>query len=324
MFDFKTNVWPTVEEERARTWRRMPLLVQIVFFVLTIVAVAALYGFVHLMKLPQGWVTAAICIVTAEVLIRRARFWRTGMESALWIGGLFAFIVALPSSGRPEAILVFAAAAAIAGWRVRNGLFGALAMVLVTAYFGAREWPWMALAFAVTVSLAALAALAKSWQRPSTEFLWQVTFLVMPVAGYVACVAARFRHRTPALGVTALFSALAVVFAVTGVRLRIRLPLAAAAIAAAIAVIEARDLIPFSPEVELIVAGAIVFAVAAGIMRALRGRTSGFVAGTRKSEAREVLQIAAMIPLATPAAPPAKHGPGGGGEFGGAGSSGQF
>src|SRR6266540_1887754 len=150
MLNFE-NALPTPEEERANAWRRMSLVAQIVFFVLTIVAIAAAYGFLTLLHLPPGWILAIVCIVLAEFLIQRHRFWRTGVESALWIGGLYAFIFSLPSSGKPEAILVFVAAAAIAGWRVRNALFGVLALVLATVYLMAKEWQWTAFGFAMLI-----------------------------------------------------------------------------------------------------------------------------------------------------------------------------
>ena len=76
MSDFKKNAWPTPEEERAKTWRHMSLIVQIVFFVLTIIALSALYGFITLLSLPAGWIVAPASIVVAELLIRRSRFWR--------------------------------------------------------------------------------------------------------------------------------------------------------------------------------------------------------------------------------------------------------
>src|ERR1700720_615295 len=136
------NAWPTPEEERANAWKGKSLLAQCVFFFLTTLAIAAAFGFLSLIKLPQGWIVLIACIALAEYLIRAFHFWRTGVEAALWIGGLYAFIFSLPSSGKPEAILVFVAAAAIAGWRVRNALFGVLAFVLGTVYLMAKDWPW--------------------------------------------------------------------------------------------------------------------------------------------------------------------------------------
>src|ERR1700730_2219092 len=106
MRDFMKNALPAPAEERAKTWRHMSLIVQIVFFVLTIVAMSAFYGLCRLLSLPAGSIILVSSIAVAEMLIRRAHFWRTGVESALWLGGLYAFIFSLPSSGKPEALLV--------------------------------------------------------------------------------------------------------------------------------------------------------------------------------------------------------------------------
>src|SRR6266550_8065826 len=164
MLDFK-NIWPTPEEERSGSWRRMSLLAEIVFFVLTSIAIAAACVFL------PGWFVMIACIAGAEFLIRAHRFWRTGVESALWIGGLYAFIFSLPSSGKPEALLVLAAAAAIAGWRVRNALFGTVAMCLVVAYLAVRNGP--AMISAIAIALLALFAVTRAWRRPSTQMLFQ-------------------------------------------------------------------------------------------------------------------------------------------------------
>jgi len=84
-------------------WRTSALLLRLVFFALTSVGVAAFYGLMKLFLLPAGLITAALTIAAAELLIVRRHFFRTGIESALWLGGLFAIIVSLPSSGKPEA-----------------------------------------------------------------------------------------------------------------------------------------------------------------------------------------------------------------------------
>jgi len=306
-------MWPTPEEERANAWRRMSLIAQIVFFVLTIAAIAIFYGFLSLLGLPT-WLVAVAAIPLGEFLIRRSHFWRTGVESALWIGGLYAIVFSLPHSGRIEALLVLAMPAAIAGWRVRNALFGTLALVLITAYFAAHHWPWFALFFALAVTLAAVFALTRTWQRPSTEFLWQVIVLVMPIAGYIAQL--QERH-----SVVMLYLGVAAVFAAVGIRVRIRVPLAAAVIAIAIAIINAH--LPWDVEVQLIVGGAVALGAAAAIMRALRRKDRGFVIGEPKqSDLQAALSVApTLLSVHAPGGAQVKTG---GGEFGGAGASGSY
>ena len=285
----------------------MSLLVQCVLFFLTTLAIAAWF---FLFEMHGGWFLMLVCIATAEFLIRRYHFWRTGVESALWLGGLYAFIFSLPSSGRPEALLVLGAAAAIAGWRVRNAIFGTAALCFVVAYFHEVGAGVTALMFAVAVSLVALFGVTRVWRRPSTELLWQMLLVVMPVAGYVAS-----RSGWP------VFIALAVLLAFVGVRARIRVPLAAAAIAIAIAIVDLR--LPFSPEAQLIAGGAAALCAATILTRALKRRDRGFVLDVpqQQSELEAILSVAPSIMPAPAAAP---QGIGGGGQFGGAGSSGNF
>jgi hypothetical protein len=326
MLDFKTNAWPTPEEERAMTWRRMSLIVQIVFFVLTIVAITAVYAFCELLHLPKGWIVALSSIAIAEVLIRRAHFWRTGVESALWLGGLYAYIFSLPKSGKPEAILVLAAAAAFAGWRVRNALIGGLASSMVVAYLAARGWNWTAILFALALALIALAGLTREWKRPSTEMLWKVLAVVMPIVGYIAMVMREPRRFVTDGRVVATLFAVAAVFMIVGIRWRLRVALVAAIVCVAITIVEAHDYVPVSIEAELIVIGVMALAVAAAILRALRDKQHGFVLGVpKRSDLQDVLSVAPTL-LSVHAAEGGSAPPhaGGGGEFGGAGASGNF
>jgi hypothetical protein len=320
------RAWPTVEEERAvalgqkTPWRRLSIAMQVVLFVLTIIGVGAFYALSDLLHFPPGRMTLIAALATAEMVIRRTRFWRTGVEAALWLGGLFAFIFSLPSSGKPEAILLFAAAAAIAGLRVRHALFGTLAMVLVCVYLAARDWRWAAFGLAIAITVIAAAALTRMIRRPSTEALWEVSVMVMPLAGY-GCAKRDFASNAV---VIAMYATLAILFLAVAMRFRMRVLLLAMVVSTAIAVVEAHDFIPLSVEWELIVAGALILALATVIIRLLRSRERGFVLDERKREEEDLLQIAAMLPLGTPAAPqPADQTPTGG-EFGGAGASGTF
>jgi len=320
--------WPSVAEERAmafskrvESWRTVSTTTAIAFFVLTVLAIAAFDWFCDLLTLPNGWATAIVAIAVAEFLIRRGRLWGTGVEGALWIGGLFAFIFALPSSGKPEAVLTFVAAAAISGWRVRNALFGALAVVLVTVYLILREWPWSAMLFSVAVAVVALLALIRTWKRPSTETLWNVLAVVMPVAGLAGGLQAT--NSKSDVRVVALFVALAGFALALGIRRRVRGALIAGIVDIVIAGVAAHDFIPFSLETRLILVGATTLAIAGTIARALRGRGRGFVI-TPTSPARETLLNIVPAFLPTPSGSSSPQPVSGGGTFGGAGASGQF
>jgi len=313
---------PSVAEERAEAvrriapgvkveapWRHYGLLLRIVFFVFGLIAVTALFGFLSLLSLPKGILTAAMAIAAAEWLIRQQRFFGTGVEAALWLGGTFSFIFGLPSSGKIEALLVFAAATALCGWRLRSAIFGVLATLLILAYV-AFKWDHeflVAISMALMIAIAAAFALRNVWQRPSTERLFAGLVLVMPVAGYLATIGQRLsRTYIASVPIAILLGITALVLFATGISWRNRVLLVSGTISVALGAIELRDFFRYTIESQLIVAGVLVIAIAATISRALRGATRGFVVTpVRVSAYDEAMQIGGIISIAPHTAPAA-------------------
>jgi uncharacterized membrane protein YgcG len=323
---------PTVTDERTLVlrarklpvpdvgWQTNGVLWSLLLFGLTTLALAATFWLAGEVQLPRGLVTGALALTVAEMLIGRWRFFGTGVESALWIGGLFALIFGLPGSGKPEVFLLFAAAAALAGFRVRNPLFGAGAAVLVVVYLAERRlWP-LAAGLGVTLSLAALAALARELRRPSTEMLFSTLLVVPPIAGAIASAG-----ETSATWAV-VYLAAACVCAVSGIRMRAHAPLIAAGayVAIAIVTLAVHDLLPWPREWRLMAGGAALLALAAGLSRILRRRRAGIVVTpdrlTPLDEALEIGGTLALQPRSGPAAPTRESG----GRFGGGGASGHF
>ncbi len=309
-----------IERRLATRWKSNGVLASAVFFVLTLVAVAALFGLCDLMRLPKGWITAVVSIAVAETLIWRLHFFGTGIESALWLGGLFAWIFGLPSEGRPEGLLLFGAACLIAGVRVRNPLIGAASAVFVISYLGAKSWFVAAPLAGIALAVIALALLAREWQRPSTEMLLVILMIVTPVTG----AAWSFGHTSMAWSIG--YIALAVAEFTFGVMRRHRGALLCGAVSIVIAFIVAREIFDFlAIEWKLIAAGVALFATSIAIARSLRGKTRGFVITPVKSAFEDAVRVfgsAAFSPQTQPQSAP--HPIGGGGRFGGAGSSGSF
>jgi hypothetical protein len=323
----------TVAEERALAlraqklpvsdvrWRANGIVWSLTFFVLTVVALAATFWWLSELELPKGWLTLALALTLAELLIRRYRFFGTGVESALWIGGLFAGIFGLRGDGRPEALLLLAAASATAGFRVRNPVFGAASAAFVVAYLNARHAYELAAAVGLVVSLVALVALRREVQRPSTEWLWCALLLITPIAGAVASV----EELGPAPALAYLGGAAACL--AVGITSRAHAPLVGAAVHTAIAVatLVTHEVFPWRLEWRMIIGGAIVFAAAATLSRALRERQTGIVvtpeALTPYDEAIKVAGAIGLQAQPTSVEPPARES---GGQFGGAGASGRF
>lgn len=287
----------------------MSLFAQVIFFVLTSAGVAALYGLSE-----NGILTALIAIAVAELLIRVRGWRRTGVEDALWIGGLFAFVGDLPGEPRAEGLLLFAAASAIAGARVRNPLFGALAVGLVMHY--AEERFDAGLLFALIAAAISLGALCHVWKRRSTEWLWIAILIILPLAGWAE---ADRRWRTMTIILYAAFGAIALVAALLK---RHHAMFFAAMIGFTVATIEIARELTIPLEAKLAIGGAFLLALSFVVSRVLRDRTTGFVVTkTSLTGADDILEIAGTL-TAVPGAPETRES--GGGKFGGAGASGTY
>lgn len=310
-------------------WRHYGPVLSILFFALTALGVAALFGFCLLLKVPKGMVTAVLCIATAEWLIRSGRFFRTGVEAALWLGGLLAIIFDLPGEPSVEALLLFAAAGAVAGYRVRSPLIGTASAILIVVYAGVKETSgWPAMLYASILALAAAAALGREWKRGSSETFFALLAVVMPVTGYVtARVTGTFdASGRQSLAITSLLLLDALVLLALGVRRRERVLLIAGAVALAAAAIENRSLFGWSLETQCIVAGLVLGAIGVALSRHLRDRVIGFVVTpVDTAEAMELAQIGGTLLVAHPTSTDATvERTGGGGGFGGGGASGGY
>jgi hypothetical protein len=299
-------------------WRVNGLFAQLVFFVLTCIGAGACYGLLALgSDTFAGLVTGVGALVFAELLIRTKSWWATGVEAALWIAGLIALISTLPSSGKPEALLVVAAAFAIAGARLRQPLFGTIAAGFVVHYCETRFD--LGVLAALAIATLALFALLRTWRRVSTEWLLTLLALALPIAGRFYA-GAEWRNTTIALYLA--FGTIALILALTK---RHHAHFLAALIGFAIAAADLAEKIAAPPEAKLAAAGAFLLVIALLASRALRPRTTGFVlAPATLTTFDDELQMAATLalkpdtPVNAPAASPE------GGSFGGAGASGDY
>lgn len=292
-----------------RLWARAAL------FVLTIVCVAALYGLFHLTVGLEGWLSAALCLALAEFLIRRSRFFRTGVEEALWIGGLFALIIGLPGPPKNEGLLLFGLACLIAGLRLLQPLFLALSPLfgliwLMTELDTGEAGGWLALA----ISVVATFLLRQEIRRPSIDWM-----LALLVAGspLLAWIAFEIDSSITSLQLAAVLLTI-LVLVVTGAISRLHPPLFGAMLVAVPAGFELGERFPMRADLKMLLAGLIVFGCGVALDRLLRQPPRGVTSRRLvREEGLELLEIAAVTPLAPPATP----GPDRGGEFGGAGAS---
>lgn len=311
-----SSVAATVEEV---PWRSHGVLLQAVFFVLTCVGLAACYWFFDELKVPKpGLVAGVLAIVIAEYLMNNRRWFGTGVEAALWLGGLYAMISELPSSGAPEALLVLGAAPAVAWVRVRNPLFGALAAGFFAQYF--EEKFDLGVVAALLIAVVAVLALLRTWKRPSTEWVWIPIAIALPIAGY-------FNADEIWRNVTILlYGAFGLLTVALALRKRHHALLLSAGVALAIAGIELGRVLTSPLELKLGSSGAALLAGSWILSRVLHNRTTGIVVTPSKlTPFDDALEIAATLNVPQPEfaqATPAHSGEGG--SFGGAGSTGSY
>lgn len=295
------------------------VVVQVVFFVLTAVALLAFVAFLHVIRAPvPGLVAGATALAAGEWLIRVRRWYATGVEAALWLGGLIAAITELPRSGEPESLLVIAAAAAIAAVRVRNPLFGVLAAGLVSGW--AEERLDAGVLAALVFAGAGVAGVCRSWRRPSTEWFFGGLALIMPVVGRMFA-GAEWRVTT-----ILLYGAFGAAALVAGLRIRHHAPLLGGLAGVAIAAVDTFDRTRLAPEWQLAMGGALLLALSMTVSRVLRNRREGVVAVPAKlTRLDDALEIGgAVVATQASAAEPPADGPRGDGRFGGAGATGDY
>ena len=307
----------------ATPWRSYNLLVQAVFFILTAVGMLAcflLFGG----ERPAGLIVGVGAIAVAELLVRGPRWWRTGVESALWLGGVFALISTLPHSGTPEAMLVLAAGAALAGARLRNPLFGGLAAGFVVQYCEQRFD--LGVVCALVLAVAALLLLMRTWKRPSTEWLWIVLLVAMPVVGVFE--ADPVWRTTTAL----LYAAFGVGCLAAAIAKRHHAMFLASGAGFAVAGYETFREFAMPLELKLAAAGAFLLAGSWVVSHALRSRTGGLVVAPAKLTALDAaIEVAGALVAADRAQNSAQPEPAAGsgrvegdGGFGGAGATGSY
>jgi hypothetical protein len=296
-------------------WRTHRLLLRAVLFVLTTIGVAAFYWLLDAFHVARpGIVTGAIALAVAEILIHARRWWWTGVEEALWLCAMFAFVTELANSGRPEAALVLALAAAIPGFRVRNPLFGAAAAVFVAQYFEKRFD--LGVVSALVLAAVAVLALLRTWRRPSTEWLWIALAIALPVAGRIDADPV-WRNMT-----IILYGTFAAATLFLAIRKRHHALFLSGGIALAIAVVDFAEKIDLPVEAKLAAAGALLLVGSWLTARALRDRKTGIVATpARLTSFDDDLETLATISIPQQTFDQRMET---GGEFGGAGATGKY
>jgi len=313
----------------AKEWRRARTIVRIVGFVVGVILVASLFGLLLILEMPgKGIATAIVSIGVAEVLIVRGRFWKSGIEEVLWIGGLFAIIFDLPGPARNEGLLLLAFASLLAAIRLLHPWFATAFVGFVVMYVATEfERDLVAATVVYSVGAVALLLLTRKWRMPFVEnALSMIVLCSLPLA-YVLL---RFVSEVGSdLSLLAGASSVIVFFA-SGLALKHRAALWGALLTSGLVLFEAATRIGLAPEWKWLIAGVALVALAQLVDRLLRDRESGIT--SRREPVGEIYALAetAAAYAASVASRPAQPDPpppdrqSGGGGFGGAGASGEY
>jgi hypothetical protein len=313
------GVLRSIEQRFAQPWRTYGVILQIVFFLLACVALIAGYAFLEVIDFPaREIVLAAGAIALAESLIRRAKWFGTGVEAALWLGAMISLVTALPRSGTPEALLVVGAAVAIAAWRMRQPLFGIASVCFVVAYAEVKFD--LGVVVALAAGSIAMASLTRTRKRPSTEWLWAGLVIVMPIAGRFAADA---RWRTATI---VMFTAYGIAALALALERRSHAFFAGAGVALGIAAVDFAERLGGPLEWKLAVGGGLLLSCSWVVARSLRANEIGLVmTPSALTELDTAIEIAGTITAApSTRSAPTDSRPQGDGGFGGAGATGSF
>jgi len=318
-----------IQTHLASPWKHGSLLSRIAFFFLTSLAVGALYGIVDLADLgAEGWVTAAVAIGLAELLISTRRFIHTGVEEGLYLTGLCCLIFSVRSGQEEEAALLLAGASVIAGLRVLNGWFVVLGVAFGLLYLWFEFDPLVCGVVSMITGVIALYLLRVPFRRPLHSSWLAGTALLTPLMVWGSLKITVWGWGTTGTDTSLLYclAALAVAATIVALMFRLRAALFSAILSTGLLASELSRFFPLQVETKLMLGGFSLFVVAVLLERWLRVPRRGFTSQKLIEPDSRLLDVAAIYSaagLASPAAevPQRQQGEGG---FGGAGASGDY
>lgn len=337
---------------RTGGWKRTGPLARVAFAALGLAAAGCTAGIVGAHT--DGLVlTGLILLAAAESLILIGRLFASGIEEALWTVGLLCVGIGLlnplHSTTDNDWLMLGLAVSTLAGLRLLNPLLTTIAAVTAGAWlcarplavtFDARHAAHLTVnLYSLAMALTALALLGLPMRRPSYEQMlgWIVTLL--PITGliWLAGVDPLTHAGGSTEGPRGVYALLAGAVAVTavvmlfvGLRRRSHAPLMSFMGCCAHLAWQLRGVSGLSLEARLLLWGLLVLVAALLINRYLRSPRHGLTSEpmTDRSGALGLLELAGTSALteqtAGAAAEPAPAWAPGGGQFGGAGSTGSF
>jgi hypothetical protein len=342
--------------DRTGGWRSTGALARIALFALGFIAAALLFGVLGIGSETMLLVAGLAAALAAEWLTVGKRLYASGIEEGLTVAGALMIglwiaveILPAPDGGdTSQQALVLIVALGAAGLRRLNAFVTACAVVGfvywidstgLAAAFDAIIGDGMT-AFAAGIALAALALWrgGREHRRPSHDRMLDWLAAALPLFAYAQLAGpgafdasgATSDHGASRVVTVLMLLSLGAMLLVTGLRRRRHAPLWGFLGCVAGLATELHAAIPLTREAWLIACGLVALIAGAWLDRRLRQPRNGLTSAslTRGEGPLDLLQMAGSALLAQRAAPqasPVEPGfEGGGGKFGGGGSSGRY
>ncbi|MBW3563392.1 MAG: hypothetical protein KY459_01545 [Acidobacteria bacterium] len=304
---------------RELEWRTTSTFPRLALFALTAVGIYASFGIVILFDIleqePAQLFIGLFSIAAGELLIDRRRFFRHGVEEALWSIGAVMIVTSPGGDSVPAGLAAIGVALAVSAIRLLNPWIG-LASV---AFLGASLSDWIddtAVGW-VALILAILFAIIDTFEQKRPFHARFVELSTILCYGFAAAILS-------SKGVAGLTAAVigGITLAAIGLRRRILAPILAVLAGGGFVLYEISGYLDWKPEAEAFAWGLVLLTSAVLWSRRFAGKTEGITSDRlRRATDEEIAQtvlIAAATPGTSPESAPAREGEG---DFGGGGAT---
>lgn len=308
-----------VKVARELEWRTTSTFPRVALFVLTAIGIYASFGILFLFEIleqePAQLFIGLFSIAAGELLIDRRRFFRHGVEEALWSIGAVMIVTSPGGDSVPAGLGAIGVALAVSAIRLLNPWIGLASVAFLTATLS--EWIDDTVVLWLALILSILFAIIDTFEqkRPfHARFVELSTILCYGIA------AANLSSESVAglAGVTIG----GVTLAAIGLRSRVLAPILAVLAGGGFVLYEISGYLDWRPEAEAFAWGLVLLTSAVLWSRRFAGKTEGITSDRLERATDEEIAQTVLIAAATPASPP-ESAPvrDGDGDFGGGGAT---
>jgi len=317
-------------------WSAPSFIARCAFFVLGVVVCALTAAAFEIVSREAAMLAAGVTLlIAAEWLISRKRLFHSGVEEALWTGGLLLLAAQFVPSNAERGIWVTAALGlAVAAVRLLNPFLltlsfaaGSIAIEVIGGHglWGEHHVAMAASVLCYVAGAGALLFAGVQFSRPSYDHMLNWLMVIMPLCGFLWLSTQLAPAVRAGTGLASGIFALAAL--IVGIQRRSHAPLLACMASLGCVAYQLRDLTTLPLKMKLIVWGTAALLAALGLGRYLRTSRRG-ITSLRLGQGAAALDLAQWIGAGalSPRAAPQADAPfkGGGGVGGGGGADGSY